>query len=635
MTESLVTLRATGALRAFEQAGVLAPADVHVAHRLGRLAGESNEPVLLAAALTVRALRLGSVCVELDRLRDLAADADAAGDGHIAAPDDLPWPDPAELLAALQHSPLVVGGTSGPLKPLTLVDADSGWLLYLTRYHRQEETIRTVVAARERTRPPVDLAVVATKLDTLYPDRADPTHPAPDRQRIATALAATEWTTIITGGPGTGKTHTVARVLAMLYALHGPSLRVALAAPTGKAASRLQEAVTTQAAALGLPNTLNATTLHRLLGWLPGSGTRFAHDAHNRLPHDVVVLDETSMVSLTMMARLVEALRPDTRLVLLGDPDQLMSVDAGAVLADLVARPVTRAANPALAGLASSNLTATAEPADGEPPFTAGERDRLRGAVIRLRQGRRFTGAIAQLADAVRRGADDEVSDLLNSGDSSVSFHEPDDIEAVRVDVTSAGMALVDAAERDDIPAALTALGAHRLLCAHREGPYGVRHWSRVALDWTSAACRRELDPDSTYPGQPLLVTTTDYEAGLNNGDIGVVIRQRDGLVAAFDRGATPLLVHPSRLTAVQTVYAMTIHRSQGSQYDTVSVVLPESDSALLTRQLLYTAITRARRHVRIIGREPAVRAGVTRQALRASGLGRATSSRYTRPIDR
>lgn len=630
MSGRLVTLRAAGTLRAFEDAGLLAPADVHVAYRLGRLAGETNERVLLAAALTVRALRLGSVCLELDRLRDLAADLDGppdAGDDP-AGLDQLPWPDPGELLAALRRSPLIVGGANGPLKPLTLVDTGGGRLLYLTRYYRQEQLIRSVLEARERTRPTVDLAVVAAQLDTLFGDGDDPARPAPDRQRIAAALAATEWTTIIAGGPGTGKTHTVARVLAVLYALHGPSLRVALAAPTGKAAARLQEAVEFQADELGPPADLRATTMHRLLGWRRGSRSRFAHDAHNRLPHDVVVLDETSMVSLTMMSRLAEALRPTTRLVLVGDPDQLMSVDAGAVLADLVARPVTRTSNPSLAGLVNADLAAPGGSAGGNPAMTADDRDRLRGGVIRLRQSRRFSGAIAELADAVRRGAGHEVLDILNAGADAVSLCPPADLDAVRADVTTAGVALIDAAEHDDIPAALRALGTHRLLCAHREGPHGVRRWSRIALDWTSAACGRHLDPESPYPGQPLLVTANDYDAGVNNGDIGVVIHRSDGMIAAFDRGATPLLIHPSRLTAVQTVYAMTIHRSQGSQYDTVSVILPGADSALLTRQLLYTAITRARHHVRIIATEAAVHAAVARQALRASGLGRANVAR-------
>ncbi|GHE78011.1 RecBCD enzyme subunit RecD [Amycolatopsis deserti] len=598
MTAPLTTLRATGALRAFEAAGVLAPADVHVASRLGRLGGETSEPVLLATALTVRALRLGSVCVELGRLPDLAADA-----------GDLPWPDPSRLTEAVRRSPLMTGGAAGPLTPLTLVDTPGGPLLFLTRYHRQEEIVRTALADRERDRPAVDLGAAAAALAALFPG------PAPDRQRVAAALAATEWTTIVAGGPGTGKTHTAARILALLFALHGPALRVALAAPTGKAAARLQESIGAQAEELGLPAGLVATTLHRLLGPRRDSRGRFTHHAHNRLPHDVIVLDETSMVSLTMMARLAEAVRPATRLILLGDPDQLASVDAGAVLADLVARPPARPPGPALARLVPGDL--------GAEGFPDAERDQLGNAVIRLRHGHRFGAGIAALADAVRRGAADEAMAVLTSGDETVDLRPPDDLAGVRDDVVTTGLALLDAAERGDLTAALAALGTHRLLCAHREGPSGVGHWSRRSLAWLSRASGRVLDPDRRYPGLPLLVTENDDDAGLSNGDTGVVVRRDGGLVAAFDRGAGPLLVHPARLSSVHPAYAMTIHRSQGSQYDSVTVVLPDETSAILTRQLLYTAITRARRRVRIVGRESAVRAALGRPALRASGIGR------------
>jgi exodeoxyribonuclease V alpha subunit len=178
-----------------------------------------------------------------------------------------------------------------------------------------------------------------------------------------------------------------------------------------------------------------------------------------------------------------------------------------------------------------------------------------------------------------------------------------------------------------DVAGALEGLEAHRLLCAHREGPYGVQRWAQQAMDWLGAASGKRLDPTSWYPGKPLLVTTNDHEARIYNCDTGVVVVRAAGdLVAAFQRGSDPILLHPSRLSAVQTVYAMTIHRSQGSQYDTVSVVLPAQASSLLTRELLYTAVTRARTHVRLIGTEESVRAGVERRVLRASGLRRIVS---------
>ncbi|MEV0433344.1 exodeoxyribonuclease V subunit alpha [Nocardia sp. NPDC050413] len=667
MTSIQVAQRGTGLLRVFNEAGVLSAADVHVAVRLGRLGREDSEDVLFAAALAVRAVRSGSVCLELARMREIGVDADESRDGVTGIdPATLPWPETDRVLTALRASPLVQGGRAGPLRPLRVVeaDADGGALLYLDRYYQQEQTLRRALVERSADHPVVDTALVRAELDRLF---ADPLGEGPDRQRLAAALAATHWTTVVAGGPGTGKTHTIARILALLTAHRRatpklPALRIALAAPTGKAAARLQEAVRDQAAELGLPE-LTASTLHRLLGWQRGRTTRFRHHAHNRLPYDVVVVDETSMVSLTMMSHLFSALRPDTRLILVGDPDQLASVDAGAVLADLVAGPVVGVPNPALrelliSGTGSASAAARAgeetasgvdaavvtdaaagtSAADGEgmpanspaqdvDSLSALEMRRLQGGIVRLTRGRRFGGRIADLAVAVRAGDADAALAILRAGGDDVSLCGPDDIRAVRADVTTAALAVTEAAEAGDAVGALGALESHRLLCAHRQGPFGVERWDRMAAEWAAAGGAGPEGPQAVwYPGQPLLVTANDHEARIYNGDTGVIIRRADGsLRAALQRGSEPYFVHPTQFPSVVTVFAMTIHRSQGSQYDTVSVVLPEPESTLLTRELLYTAITRARTHVRIIGTEDAVRAAIARRVLRASGLTRTT----------
>ncbi|MEV0079030.1 exodeoxyribonuclease V subunit alpha [Nocardia neocaledoniensis] len=654
MTSIQVAQRGTGLLRVFNEAGVLSAADVHVAVRLGRMGREDSEDVLFAAALAVRAVRSGSVCLELARMREIGIDADESrGAAPGIDPATLPWPDVDRVLAALRRSPLICGGPAGPLCPLRLVeaDADGGALLYLDRYYQQEQTLRRVLTERSADHPVIDTALVRAELDRLF---TDPHGDGPDRQRLAAALAATHWTTVVAGGPGTGKTHTIARILALLTAHRRatpklPALRIALAAPTGKAAARLQEAVREQAAELGLPE-LTAATLHRLLGWQRGRTTRFRHHEHNRLPYDVVVVDETSMVSLTMMSHLFSALRPDTRLVLVGDPDQLASVDAGAVLADLVAGPIAAAPNPALRelldadpalgargasasdGLASDPGTADANAEGIEPQvvsmaLTPVERRRLGGGIVRLTRGRRFGGRIADVAVAVRAGDADAALAILRAGGEDVSLCGPEDVAAVRADVTAAARAVTAAAEAGDAVGALTALESHRLLCAHRQGPFGVERWDRMAGEWAAAAGAGPEGPQSVwYPGQPLLVTANDHEARIYNGDTGVIVRRPDGsLRAALQRGSEPYLVHPTQFPAVVTVFAMTIHRSQGSQYDTVSVVLPEPESTLLTRELLYTAITRARSHVRVIGTEESIRAAIGRRVLRASGLSRGT----------
>ncbi|WP_280386033.1 exodeoxyribonuclease V subunit alpha [Nocardia wallacei] len=620
MTAIQLAQRATGLLRTFNAAGVLSAADVHVALRLGRLGREESEAVLLAAALAVRAVRSGSVCLELRRMHEIGVDGegfDTDGDPDAVDPATLPWPEVDAVLAALRASPLVTGSAAGPLRPLRLVESEgAGPLLYLDRYYRQEQTIRHALSERAATHPLIDPETVRQQLDRLFPDTAgDPL----DRQRVAAALAATHWTTVVAGGPGTGKTHTIARILALLVAHQrvipdAPALRIALAAPTGKAAARLQESVREQAGDLELPE-LTAATLHRLLGWQRGGVTRFRHHEFNRLPYDIIVVDETSMVSLTMMSRLLPAVRPDARLVLVGDPDQLASVDAGAVLADLVAGPVATQPNPVLDEVLGGGTAPDA--------LTAREQDRLRGGIIRLTRGRRFGGRIAELAVAVRAGDADTALALLADGGDELSLRAPEETAAVRADVVRTARESTAAAERGAAGEALAAMESHRLLCAHRQGQFGVERWDRMAAGWVAAAgIGAEPGAGHWFPGQPLLVTANDHEARIYNGDTGVIVRDADGaLRAALQRGTEPYLVHPTQFPGVTTVYAMTIHRSQGSQYGTVSVVLPGPESTLLTRELLYTAITRARHHVRIIGTEEAIRAGIDRRVLRASGL--------------
>jgi len=610
--------RADGMLAEFNRTGVLGGADVHVASTLGRLGAERDERVLLAVALAVRAVRLGSVCIDLrEARRTSAADTEEPVDV-----DSLPWPPTDEWYAACRASPLVAVGFDGDAdRPVRLVDD----LLYLDRYWRQEHLVRAELDARSaRTPPPADPDRLRAALDEVFPDAA------PSHQRLAAAACATGCVTVVAGGPGTGKTTTVARLLAVLHAALDQPPRVALAAPTGKAAARLQEAVTEESAQLArlgvrTAGTLSASTLHRLLGSRPGSHSRFKHDRFNRLPFDVVVVDETSMVSLTLMSRLLEALRPDIRLVLVGDPDQLASVEAGAVLGDLVQRP------PRSGHDARVTLLTTLLPDDLEP---AADVDReLRNDVVRLRTTYRFGGAIDRLAAAIRSGEPDSVVAVLRSGAADVEFVETVDMEAqtsagldrLRVDVERAGVALTAAARAGDVATALGALEQHRLLCAHRVGPYGVERWTAEIEQWLATAIDGYAAEGEWYRGRPLLVTANDYDLKLYNGDAGVVVDGGpQGPLAVFGRGATPLVVAPSRLSAVQTVHALTVHRGQGSQFQRVSVLLPPAESPLLTRELFYTAVTRAQELVRVIGSEEAVRLAVTRPVVRASGLRRA-----------
>jgi exodeoxyribonuclease V alpha subunit len=556
---------ADGLLATFNEAGVLTSADVHVATRVGALGGEGDERVLLAVALTVRAVRRGSVCLDLATV--------------TATAPDLPWPEQWPIA----DSPLVHAG---------VVRWERG-LLYLDRYHRLESQVHDDLAARLALAPPsVDEARLEAALANVGGGHFSP------EQREAVVAAVRRRTTILTGGPGTGKTTTVARLLALLADQAGGGLAIALAAPTGKAATRLQEAVATELAevarawpeAPGLVGRLDGLTLHRLLGWRFDNATRFRHDRSNRLKYDVVVVDESSMVELTMMGRLLEALRPDCRLVLVGDPQQLTSVGAGAVLSDLV----------------------------------AGYEGRPDSPVSALSTNFRSEEDIKSLALALREGDADEVVRVLRSDSDQVSWVEASDDDqieaALRPDSVAAARAIWAAARDEDAATALAELDRYRLLCAHREGPYGVRRWNHLVERWLAEDPEIEVYGE-WYVGRPLLVTSNDYALDVYNGETGVVVRQ-DQRRRVFVAGSERLKEFaPGRLDAVETMHATTIHKSQGSQADRVTVLLPDEASRLLTRELFYTAVTRARHHVRVVGSEAAVRAAVGTRAERATGL--------------
>lgn len=525
------------------------PADIQVAQRLTALAGETSPDVAMAVRLVVRALRGGSVCV------DLRAAAPSVG---LVADD---W------LAEVAASPLA------QTPPVLRLFGD---LLYLDRYWLEEQQVCADVLALAGTVPPGQAPDVLRLFDDDYAE-----------QRAAANLALSQGLTVLTGGPGTGKTTTVARLLALLAeqaALEGrPSPRIALAAPTGKAAARLQEAVQTAVDELDAADRsrltgLQATTLHRLLGSRPDTSSRFRHHRGNRLPHDVIVVDETSMVSLTMMARLLEAVRPDTRLLLVGDPDQLASVEAGAVLADLVQ------------GLGSTRVAS-------------------------LTTSHRFGADIGDLAAAVRDGDADAALQVLRAGGEHIEWLPS--ARSLRDVLLPQALRLREACVLGDSATALQTLEEHRLLCAHRRGPFGVAHWNRQVERWLTEATGEPLW-STWYAGRPILVTANDYGLKLYNGDTGVTVASPDGLRVAVGT----LSFAPGRLAEVETMHAMTIHKSQGSQAAEVTVLLPPEDSRLLTRELFYTAVTRARRRVRVVGSEAEVRAAIDRQAVRATGLG-------------
>lgn len=549
-------LSATGLLRTFSDAEVLDAPDVHVAQRLCELTKTPDELVSLAVALVVRALRTGSVCLDLRTVSEQVGI------------DELPWPSVDEWLSVIAAHPLAFR------PPVLRVDGD---LLYLDRYWLEEQQVCADILKMTAATP----SEPAPDLGRLFP-------PGFEEQRAAAELALSQGLTVLTGGPGTGKTTTVARLLALLAS--GTRLRIALAAPTGKAAARLQEAVQLEVDKLGAADRealsgLHATTLHRLLGSRPDTSARFRHHRGNRLPHDVIVVDETSMVSLTMMARLLEAVRPEARLILVGDPDQLASVEAGAVLADLV---------------------------DGLGV----------GRIAELKTSHRFGESIGALATAIRAGDADTVIEVLRAGGEHIEWADAEEpSQQLRKVLMPYAVELRKAAILGDDEAALAVLDEHRLLCAHRRGPFGVRYWNHQVERWL-AEMTGEPIWSTWYSGRPVLVTANDYGLGLYNGDTGVTVL-RDGVLRAVTAGTERLEFATSRLADVDTMHAMTIHKSQGSQANEVTVLLPPEDSRLLSRELFYTAVTRAKKKIRVIGPEASLRAAVERRAVRASGLAR------------
>ncbi len=602
-------------LTPFVEAGVLGAAEVHLGDWLTRAAHGADPLVSLGLAMAAWAAQHGHACADLDELADVVS-AEHALRHDETEPLPFTWPESDTWLAALEAATEMVR-TVDSLDAVPVTDARPlvlhGHRLYLQRYWTDECSV--AVSLRQRA---ADVAVslspdAAATLEALLPalDASEP-----NLQREAAEVVLRNRVSMIVGGPGTGKTYSVSRLLAVLLQ-QDPHLRIALAAPTGKAAARLQESI---AAALGRPDvmarisaevhaTLAAvipTTIHRLLGPLGSTGQRFRHDAENPLPHDVVVIDETSMVSMPLLARLLESVRPDARLVLIGDPDQLESVELGAVLADLVEVAVVHPAGP------------------------------LAGRGQRLVRGHRYGGdtPIAMFADAIRRGDAAEALQHLRSkaevDGSSIHLYETDDpmrpevIAAVEHVVSPSLLQLRSAAEAGDGAAALAAAAEVRVLCAHRRGPYGAAEWNRLAERWMYGA---EGAGSLWFAGRPLLATRNDPRLGVANGDTGVVIRDDGRLVAVFQTGLGMRTFEIVQLEGVETAYAMTIHKSQGSEYPTVVLVLPPPDSPLVGRELVYTGATRAKSTLHVVGSVPSLESSLRTPAHRMTGLADALRS--------
>ena len=558
-------------------------------------------------------------------------------------------------LAAIELDPVHDAGNS----PLVLSgDLQSGDLLHLRRYWRYEMRVAAQIRARVagpadpgQATDDIDLSAARQLLDRLFPD---PAGDDIDWQKTACALALRGRLTLITGGPGTGKTHTAARLLVLLQSLHrGPQpLRVALAAPTGKAAARLRQSIDLALQDLGEATgpTLGleawvgqlgpARTLHSLLGTQPGT-RRFRHDASHPLPVDLLFVDEASMVHLEMMALLLEALPASARIVLLGDKDQLASVEAGAVMGDLC----QGAGEGGPAGGYDAETKEWVKRLTGQPlpPSTLGAGPALAQQTVMLRRSHRFDGPIGQLAQAVNRGDAPAALTLLRAADGDALALLTNRDPAALLPLVLQGRAGAAGGYRAYLerlaqrPAAvedfeswarsvLRGFDSFRLLCAVREGPWGVSGLN-AAIESSLAQAGLILRRGEWYEGRPVMVTRNDRALGVFNGDIGIVLRGPSGDAALrcwFLDGEVLRGVSVARLADVQTAFAMTVHKSQGSEFEHVLLVLPDEDAPVLTRELLYTGITRARNALTLAAPQPVLLASAAgRLTRRVSGLRR------------
>jgi exodeoxyribonuclease V alpha subunit len=591
--------------------------------------GDAPAPLMLACVLLSELEGRGHSCLMLGELAldpcALMGWSEEQWQALAAAADPLPktakaW---AQLLAGAGQ--VWQAGELSYDQPLVL-DGDR---LYLRRYWRDETTVAKTIGGRARQQRAVDNAAVRKWLDILFASHREADRP--DWQKLACAIALRGSVAIITGGPGTGKTYTVARLLALLFATADDAAgqRIALAAPTGKAAARLKQSIDKALGELAdkvggeLPlkdltaRMGAARTLHSLLGARPDTRA-FAHHRGNPLDVDVLIVDEASMVHLEMMAALLDALPPGATLVLLGDKDQLASVEAGAVLGDLC--------HDAQAGGYDGATLAYAQSASGEiiPPEFLGDAGALAQQTVMLRHSRRFGGPIGQLALAVNAGDVGRAEAVLRSGAEGVRWIEQAHhahVLKLAIDGYRPYLELIKGA---DPKAVLQSFETFRLLCAVREGEWGVAGLNG-AIEQQLEAARLIRRRGEWYVGRPVMVTRNDYGTKVFNGDIGLTLAdpaRPDSLRVYFLEGDEVRSVLATRLRHVETAYAMTVHKSQGSEFRHTVLVLPKSGGTMLARELVYTGITRASQEFTLVSPASAVLAeAIGRRTQRASGL--------------
>jgi len=546
-----------------------------------RLNHSDDDVVATIAALLTDAVSQGHVCLNLD---------------YVFQHDLVQCEDKSDLLTRLTSSN-VVGG-NGDYKPLILTNDG---LLYLYRYWQDEHVVAQAIRQRCQS-----IELVNVDEAQRYFSEWQSSHDGIDWQKVAVLMALTHQFSVISGGPGTGKTTIVLRLLQMLYGQES-TLKVALAAPTGKAAARLQQAISDS----GQPS-LEAKTLHRLLG-ITAKNDKGRYSEKSPLAIDVLIVDEASMIDISLMAKLMQALPAEARLILLGDSQQLASVESGAVLANLCAN------TPQFSSefIEQINTCTGSDLGDCEQ-----QESLLHDSVVLLQHSYRFddTSDIGQLAKTVQSGDIQAVYSVIEKAATPL-WQQQLDVMSVQNHVFELYQSYFDAvAAHKDAISCLNLFENYQVLCALKQGPHSVSSVNElIEKKLQKQGWKTHKD---FYLGRPIIVTQNDYRQRLFNGDTGLVLHNEQGdLKACFINDNELRWIELSRLPSHETAFAMTIHKSQGSEFDNVSILLPEEESPLLNRELLYTAITRAKKQLILLSTEMILAKTVINQHQRETGL--------------
>jgi len=627
------------------ETGIISKADTHFANFITDLSKDSDPEIFLGAALVSSATGNGDICLDLGSVYEKQVMEEQNSEMPVIFPKLDVW------LEKLRKSPVV--GNPGEFCPLIL---DENNRLYLYRYWEYEKILSESITRRiKEDVKNIDATLLKKSLKRLFPEnsRSENSENDINWQKVASLTAATKRFCVISGGPGTGKTYTVAKILAILLEqAKGEKLRIFLCAPTGKAAAKLGESIKKTKEELNCSDTIKQAipaetyTIHRMLKTIPGS-PYFRYNSENLLPADVVIVDEASMVDLALMSKLISSIPMTTGLILMGDRDQLASVEAGSVLGDICdtsgMQMFSREYAKTIEEIAGEKVEEKAGEKPGEKIDTsikAYEKGQgLYDCIVVLKKSLRFKGKskIMKLSQAVNKGDWKPILSILknntglkNNEGRGVKWEE---FKASKDSYSIIAKRIIDGymdyLKENDPLTALEQFNSFKLLCALKVGPYGAYSLNRLAEEVLKKEKLIKTDMSDEYPwyrGRPVLITKNDYSLGLFNGDMGITMpdpKEGDSNLYVFfpETSGEVKRYSPYRIKEHETAYAMTVHKSQGSEFDHVCLVFPDKDYPVLTRELVYTGITRARKSVLIWGSESVLKAAVSRRIKRTSGL--------------